>query len=132
MVPASPAAFARRFVRAMEESDMDAVRASFAPDVRAYITNASGGTDLVTGSDALGQRFPDFTAMADSFHVVVTQVHEIDDRTVLFMIEIHAARLGRTLHNFAGIFVRLSSEGQMTEYRMVEALPAESDAFWSA
>jgi hypothetical protein len=62
----------------------------------------------------------------------VTQVHEIDDRTVLFMIEIRAERLGRALHNFAGILIRLSTEGKMIEYRMVEALPAESDRFWSA
>lgn len=111
---------------------MATVRASFDPQVRAFITNAEGGTDLVEGGEALGRRFPDFAAMADSFHATVTQVHEIDDRTVLFMIEIRAERLGRSLHNFAGIFLRLSAEGKTTEYRMVEALPAESQRFWSA
>jgi hypothetical protein len=48
------------------------------------------------------------------------------------MVEIDAQRLGRTLHNFAGIFCRLSERGRMTEYRMVEARPAESDRFWGA
>jgi hypothetical protein len=70
--------------------------------------------------------------MADSFQATVTQVHEIDDRTVLFMVEIKAERLGRSLHNFAGILIRLTDDGKMAEYRMVEALPAESDRFWSA
>jgi hypothetical protein len=70
--------------------------------------------------------------MADSFEAVTTQVHEIDDRSVLAMVEIHARRKGRSLHNFAGILIRLSQEGRMTEYRMVEALPEESDRFWSA
>jgi hypothetical protein len=116
----------------MESSDMDTVVASFDPEVRAYVTNAQGDTDLVEGSEALGKRFPDFAAMADSFRVKVTQVHEIDDRTVLFMVEIRAERLGRSLHNFAGMLVHLSAEGRMTEYRMVEALPTESDRFWSA
>ncbi|HVT42188.1 MAG TPA: nuclear transport factor 2 family protein [Acidimicrobiales bacterium] len=128
----TPTEFIHRFVAAMEASDMATVTSSFAPDVRAYITNAQGGTDLVEGSAALAPRFPDFAAMADSFQATVTQVHEIDDATVLFMVEIHAERKGRSLHNFAGIFLRLSPEGLMTEYRMVEALPAESDAFWSA
>jgi hypothetical protein len=132
MAPESPAAFARRFVQAMDDSDMATVRSSFAPDVLAFITNASGGTDLLEGSEALGQRFPDFAAMADSFQATVTQVHEIDDRTVLFMVEIKAERLGRSLHNFAGILIRLTNDGKMAEYRMVEALPAESDRFWSA
>jgi hypothetical protein len=132
VAPESPAAFVLHFVRAMECSDMATVRASFDPHVRAYITNAEGGTDLVEGSEALGQRFPDFGAMADSFHATVTQLHEIDDRTVLFMVEIRAERLGRSLHNFAGILVRLSAAGKMAEYRMVEALPAESERFWSA
>jgi SnoaL-like protein len=132
MASEAPAAFVLRFVRAMEQSDMEAVRASFDPNVRAYVTNAAGGTDLVEGREAVGRRFPDFAAMADSFHATVTQIHQIDDRTVLFMIEIRAERRGRLLHNFAGILIRLSDAGKMTEYRMVEALPAESDRFWSA
>jgi ketosteroid isomerase-like protein len=132
MTRESATTFVRRFVRAMESSDMATVLASFDPDVRAYVTNAEGGTDLVEGSEALGRRFPDFAAMADSFHATVTQVHEIDDRTVLFMVEIRAERRGRSLHNFAGILIRLSAAGKMTEYHMVEALPEESDRFWSA
>jgi hypothetical protein len=128
----SPTAFVRRFVAAMESSDMEAVAASFDPAVRAYITNAEGGTDLVEGSDALRQRFPDFAAMADSFQASVTQVHELNPSSVLFMVEIRAERKGRTLHNFAGIPIGLSDAGRMVEYRMVEALPEESDRFWSA
>lgn len=132
MVSETPTAFVHRFVHAMEASDMATIQASFAPDVRAFITNAGGGTDLVEGSDALAPRFPDFAAMADSFQATVTQAHEIDDRSVLFMVEIKAERLGRSLHNFAGILIRLTDDGMMSEYRMVEALPAESDRFWSA
>jgi ketosteroid isomerase-like protein len=131
MGPEPPTAFVHRFMAAMESSDMETIAASFDPSVRAYLTNADDGTDLVEGSDALRQRFPDFAAMADAFQARVTQVHKVNASSVLFMVEIRAERKGRSLHNFAGILIRLSETGKMVEYRMVEALPEESDRFWS-
>lgn len=86
----------------------------------------------MVGRDEVLARFPDFAALADSFRATVTQIHEMDARMVLFMVEIDAERLGKPLHNFAGIFCRISEQGGMTEYRIVEALPAESDRFWTA
>lgn len=82
------------------------------------MTNAQGGTDLVGGSEDLQKRFPDFGAMADEFRAPVTQVHEIDQQTVLFLVEIPAKRKGRSLHNFAG----LSDSGRMAPVaELVEA-----------
>jgi hypothetical protein len=49
---------------------------------------------------------------------------------VLVMVEIHARRGDRSLHNFAAHLVRVS-DGRITELRMVDAKPADSDAFWS-
>jgi ketosteroid isomerase-like protein len=49
---------------------------------------------------------------------------------VLVMVEIHARRGDRSLHNFAADLVRVS-DGRITELRMVDAKPADSDAFWS-
>jgi ketosteroid isomerase-like protein len=49
---------------------------------------------------------------------------------VLMMVEIHARRGDRSLHNFAAHLVRVS-DGRITELRMVDAKPADSDAFWS-
>lgn len=46
------------------------------------------------------------------------------------MVEIHARRGDRSLHNFAAHLVRVS-DGRITELRMVDAKPADSDAFWS-
>ena len=124
--------FADVFVRAMVSSDLGAIAASIDPEVQAYVTNASGGSDLVSGRQAFLARFPDFAAMADSFAATITQLHEIDDLTTLFMIEIEAERLGRSLHNFAGVLIRLSAGGTLLEYRMVEAQPEYSDEFWAA
>ena len=46
------------------------------------------------------------------------------------MVEIHARDGDRSLHNFAAHMVRVS-DGRITELRMVDAMPADSDAFWS-
>jgi len=44
--------------------------------------------------------------------------------------EIRASKGERRLHNFAAHLMRVAG-GAITEWRMVEAKPAESDAFWS-
>jgi hypothetical protein len=43
-----------------------------------------------------------------------------------------ARRFVQAMDNFAGIVIRLTDDGKVAEYRIVEALPAESDRFWSA
>ncbi len=49
---------------------------------------------------------------------------------VLVMVEVHAERSGRSLHNFAAHVLRVEG-GRITEWRMVDAKPAESDRFWA-
>ena len=128
----SPSEFAHHLVQSMVDSDMAWIDRAVDPDVRAYITNASGGSDLVRGHDAFMARFPDFAAMADRFSARVTQAHQIDERSALVMVEIEAERLGKTLHNFAAFLLRLTDKGTLAEYRMVEALPEYSDRFWGS
>lgn len=48
---------------------------------------------------------------------------------VLAMVEVHAERGDRALHNFAAHLLRLEGE-RIAEWWMVDAKPAESDAFW--
>ena len=64
-------------------------------------------------------------------HVDVVQVVPIAADRMLTMIEVHAARKGRTLHNFAAFLTRVD-DGRIAELWMVDAKPAESDAFWGA
>jgi hypothetical protein len=47
------------------------------------------------------------------------------------MVEVHAERGGRTLHNFAGHLLRIDGD-QIAEWWMVDAKPAESDTFWAS
>jgi hypothetical protein len=65
------------------------------------------------------------------FRLTITQAVAPRPEMVIAMIEVNAARGGRTLHNHAAhcLFVR---DGLVAEWWMVEALPAESDAFWSS
>ena len=47
------------------------------------------------------------------------------------MVEVRARRRGdKTLHNFAAHLLRIV-DGRVVEMFMVDAKPAESDAFWA-
>ena len=65
-----------------------------------------------------------------SLRLDLPDVTRIDDDTVLAMVEVHASRHGRTLHNFSAQLARMAGD-RLAELWMVEAEPAESDAFWS-
>jgi hypothetical protein len=59
----------------------------------------------------------------------IPNVVEIEPGRVLVMVEVHAQRDGRTLHNFSGQLATVV-DGKLSEIWMVDALPAESDDFW--
>lgn len=63
--------------------------------------------------------------------LAVKDVTAIGPDRVLVMVEVHAARNGRTLHNFSGQLATVR-DGRIAELSMVDALPEESDEFWSA
>jgi hypothetical protein len=69
---------------------------------------------------------------AARFGVELTQPPiEVGPDRVLLMVEVHAERGGRTLHNFAGHLPRIDGEW-IAEWWMVDAKPAESDTFWAS
>ena len=49
---------------------------------------------------------------------------------MLLMVEVHAERDDRRLDNFAAHVLRVA-DGRVTEWRMADAKPAESDRFWA-
>lgn len=121
-----------RFLAAFGTADFDAMREVLAPDLVAYVTNSTGDVDRVEGRDAYLARIEAMDLPAARFRVELTQrpVTVAPDQ-VLAMVEVHAERADRTLHNFAAHLLRIADD-QITEWRMVEAKPAESDAFWAA
>jgi ketosteroid isomerase-like protein len=115
-------------IEAFDVDDLEAMRALLADDVVAYVTNAEAGVDRVDGPDAYLSRMPDVSGA--EYHVEVTQVVEVDASRALGMVEVKAAREGKTLHNHAAFLVRADDDG-IHEIWMVDALPAYSDDFWS-
>ena len=124
----APAALARSFFDAYARGDREAAAALLADDLTAYVTNASGEADLVSGREDYMARVPDLRSAGGS--VEVTQVLEIDEELVLSMVEIRAKREGRELHNFAAFLARIRG-GRIADLWMVDARPAYSDEFWS-
>lgn len=117
-------------VEAFGKVDVKAMTAHLAPDVEAYITNASGGRDAVVGRDALLARIGAVDYGDASLTLTVTDATATRDGQALAMVEVRATRPdGRTLHNHAAHLCDVTA-GRVSRWWMVEALPAESDDFW--
>jgi ketosteroid isomerase-like protein len=131
-VPGSKSAesVARELIEAFCAADAQRMRALFADDLRAYITNPEGGVDQVDGEEYL-RRVAAMDLPGAELTLTITQMITPRPEMVIAMVEVKAARGGRTLHNHAAhlLFVR---DGLVAEWWMVEALPADSDAFWSS
>ncbi len=118
----------RSMITAYAAGDRDTMAAALADDLVAYVTNAAGGADEVRGASAYMERVPGGDA---TYAAEVTQVVSVSSSQVLAMVEIRAERKGRTLHNHAGFLARFDRDGRIDELWMVDALPADSDEFWS-
>jgi len=129
--PSDPAVVASRFLEAFSAADFERMRALLAEDLVAYITNAEGGVDKIEGRDAYLGRLDAMDLPSARFSVAPTQPPVlVDPDRVLVMVEVHARREGRSLHNFAAHLLRIA-HGRITNWRMVDAKPSESDEFWS-
>jgi ketosteroid isomerase-like protein len=121
---------ARRFFGAFGRDDAtEIMRNAMTEDAVSWITNAEGGSDRVEGREGWIARVPSLEGAEGRVDVV--QVVGVDADHMLTMIEVHAARKGHTLHNFAAFLTRVQDD-RIAELWMVDAKPAESDAFWAA
>ncbi len=127
--PANAETVARELIDSFSQADTARLRSLLADELRAHITNSEGGVDDV-GADEYVRRVAAMPLADTQFKLEVTQLVAPRPDMVLVMVEVNAARGDRTLHNHAAhcLFVR---DGLVVEWWMVEALPAESDAFWS-
>lgn len=123
---------AERFIAAFSAADFGAMRELLAPGLVAWVTDADGAMQRVEGRDDYLGRVEAMDLPAARFSVELTQAPvPVEADKVLLMIEVHAERGGRTLHNFAGHLLRIEG-GQIAEWWMVDAKPAESDTFWAS
>lgn len=130
MTSAPAADVACELIEAFCANDTQQMRTLLADDLRAYITNREGGVDEV-GSDEYVSRVRAMDLPSAQFRLTITQVVTMKPELAMAMVEIKAARAGKTLHNHAAHCIRIR-DGLVVEWWMVEALPAESDAFWSS
>jgi len=128
--PRSAESIARELIEAFCAADTPRMRSLLAGDLRAYITNREGGVDEV-GAEEYLRRVAAMDLPGAQFTLAITQAVAPGPEMVIAMVEVNASRGGRTLHNHAThcLFVR---DGLVAEWWMVEALPAESEAFWSS
>ncbi len=131
MEPSAPVTVATSFIDAFSAADFERMRALLAEDIVAHITNAEGGTDEVEGREAYLARLEAMDLPSAQFSVELTQPPVlVDPDRILVMVEIHAHRAGKSLHNFAAHLLRIA-DGRITDWRMVDAKPSDSDRFWS-
>jgi len=123
---------AERFIAAFSAADFDGMRELLAPDLVAWVTGADGTMTRLDGREEYLGRIEAMDLPAARFGVKLTQAPvEVGPDRVLLMVEVHAERGGRKLHNFAGHLLRIEGE-RIAEWWMVDAKPAESDVFWAA
>ena len=126
-----PAEVATRLLRAFNDGDLGRMRELMDPAMVAWVTDASGASEVVTGADAYLDRIAAMDLPAVRYRVGPTQSPvAIEDDLVLLMVEVHAEREDRRLDNFAAHVLRVA-DGRVTEWRMADAKPAESDRFWA-
>ena len=125
-----PEAVARRFLAAFERADLDELRSLLSDAFVARVTTADGGTRQASADDYVASVVQMGVPTAD-LQLEVKDVTATGPDQVLVMVEVHAARGGRTLHNFSGQLATVR-DGKIVELSMVDALPEGSDRFWSA
>jgi ketosteroid isomerase-like protein len=126
-----PADVATSLLQAFNDGDLDRMRELMDPAMVAWVTDASGAAEAVTGADAYLDRVAAMDLPAVRYRVSATQSPvAIEDDLVLIMVEVHAERDDRRLENFAAHVLRVA-DGRVTEWRMADAKPAESDRFWA-
>ena len=122
---------AREMVAAFSAADFPRMRSVLADDLKAYITNREGGVDAITGADAYLARVEAMDLPSARFRIELAQLVTVRPGWVMIMVEVHAARSGTSLHNHAAHLLQIQ-DGVIRGWWMVEALPAESDEFWSS
>jgi ketosteroid isomerase-like protein len=126
-----PADVATSLLRAFNDGDLDRMRELMDPAMVAWVTDASGAAEAVTGADAYLDRIAAMDLSAVTYRVSPTQSPvAIEDDLVLIMVQVHAERDDRRLENFAAHVLRVA-DGRVTEWRMADAKPAESDRSWA-
>lgn len=120
-----------RFLDAFNSGDLGAMRAALADDAVAFVTGPDGNPVRLDGADLYVAALGAMDLKNADYSVELTQAPMlVGDDQALIMTEVRARRGERSLQNFAAHLLRVA-EGKIVEMYMVDAKPAESDAFWA-
>lgn len=118
------------FVEAFNAADLPAMANCLAEDLVAEVTQSDGSTRQTQGCEPYMALIEKLDIPTVRPTLKITQIADVNAEQVLVMLEVRASRKGRQLHNFAAYLMTLRDH-QIGRIWMVEALPAESDNFWS-
>lgn len=121
----------RTFIDAFNAADLEGMASCLAENLVAAVTQRDGSTTQVEGRDAYMTLIAQLDIGTVQPRLTITQIADVTEDQVLVMIEVKAARKGRRLHNFAA-YLMIFRDLKIEKIWMVEALPEESDTFWSA
>jgi ketosteroid isomerase-like protein len=120
-----------RFLRSFNSGDLGAMRETLADDAIAFVTGPDGNPVRLDGADMYIAALEAMDLARVDYSVALTQAPvAVGDDQALIMTEVRARRENTTLHNYAAHVLRVA-EGKIVEMYMVDAKPAESDAFWA-
>jgi ketosteroid isomerase-like protein len=117
------------FLRAFERGDLRSLAELLTDGFVGHITSADAGIRKVD-RDGYVAAVRSMDIRSANLRLEVPNIVEVEPGRVLVMVEVHAQRGRSVLHNFSGQLATVT-DGKLSELWMVEALPAESDAFWS-
>ena len=121
-----------RFLGSFNSGDLVAMRVAIADDAVAFVTGPDGSPIRLDGAEMYIAALESMDLANIDYSVGLTQPPmEVRDDLVLIMTEVRARRDERTLQNFAAHLLRVA-DGKIVELHMVDAKPAESDAFWAS
>jgi ketosteroid isomerase-like protein len=120
-----------RFLSSFNSGDLGAMRTALADDAVAFVTAPDGTSMRLTGADMYIAALEAMNLASVDYSVALTQAPmTVSEDQTLIMTEVRASRENSTLHNFAAHLLRVAG-GKIVEMYMVDAKPAESDAFWA-
>lgn len=119
------------FLDAFNSADFETLRGLLDDSLVAFVTTPKGDQVTLPGADSYVASLRDMLLAAPTeYSVAFTQrPTTVGDDRVLAMLEIHAARGGRTLHNYSAQLFAFTGP-LITEIQMTDAKPEESARFW--
>lgn len=99
----------RDFIRSFNQADFNRVERILDKDLIAYVTNEKAGVDKIQGREEYLKRIRSMDIPSAHLNIDIKQIATVAEHQVLVMVEIHAKRKEKTLHNFAAHLIKIQN-----------------------